>query len=301
MRRASPRPFRQEAAKSLRPEALSTKTFGAEIALAVVTESWSLSRVDKWIGRPRDMASVLNSGNPEMMSGAGGCRRLWTREGPTPMRSLYLLCGLATIGLVLATAVSLHAQAATDSNAQTQTTASPPSAVGGQSIPSSPPSVPGSGPAIVPRPALQSVPPSADDVAELRRRLERTEAELAALKQPTTGVIPVSATALNQPLGVEPGDMNTEQRIAALERDASASKAKFPLIRLSGFFQLDDGLFSQSVANRAIVGHHSGRRRLPPRRLQALGNVTEITRYSIEVDFAVVGLTCPHQRHQCLT
>jgi len=111
-------------------------------------------------------------------------------------------------------------------------------------------------------------PTAEDDLAELRRRLEVTESELAA--------------------------MRTESRTAAdklleLLNRSKPGAPELPLIRLSGFFQVEDGLFSQGPESRAILGDIKdgvGFRRV---RLQALGALTEFTRYSIEVDFAVVG------------
>ncbi len=93
----------------------------------------------------------------------------------------------------------------------------------------------------------------------------------------------------SQDMRTNVADESTLQRLEALEEEAAANKEKLPLIRLSGFFQLDDSMVTQSANNRAIFGDVNngvGFRRV---RLQALGNVSEFTRYSIEVDFIAVG------------
>ena len=82
-------------------------------------------------------------------------------------------------------------------------------------------------------------------------------------------------------------DQGIEQRISALEQ-AAASKP-FPHVRLSGFMQLDDGLFSQNANSRATLGDIQNGAGFRRTRLQGLGSVTESTRFSVEMDFAAAG------------
>ena len=84
-------------------------------------------------------------------------------------------------------------------------------------------------------------------------------------------------------------DQGVEQRISALESAAAAEKKAFPLVRLSGFMQLDDGLFSQNSNSRATLGDIQNGAGFRRARLQALGSATETTRFSVEMDFASAG------------
>ncbi len=84
-----------------------------------------------------------------------------------------------------------------------------------------------------------------------------------------------------------------QNQIASLQARQKAADEKLPLIRLSGFFQWDTGLFSQTPNNIATLGdiqNGSGFRRA---RLQGLGYVTEFTRYSVEMDFGDAGAGRP--------
>src|SRR5262249_14084041 len=73
----------------------------------------------------------------------------------------------------------------------------------------------------------------------------------------------------------------------------AAPEVKYPIIRMSGFFQYDTGYFSQDPNNMATLGdiqNGSGFRRA---RLQSLGFLTEHTRYSVEMDFGSAGAGRP--------
>jgi phosphate-selective porin OprO/OprP len=110
-------------------------------------------------------------------------------------------------------------------------------------------------------------PPADDELAELTERLEAAEDELAAMRKESKSAADKLLDLLNKkPAGPD-----------------------LPLIRLSGFFQVDDGLFSQGPESRAVLGDIKDGIGFRRARLQALGAVSEFTRYSVEVDFAVVG------------
>jgi phosphate-selective porin OprO and OprP len=145
----------------------------------------------------------------------------------------------------------------------------------------------------------QSSAPTASQWLEMTRRLDAAEAELTALRlaknnppamsAPPGGVIQASAQ-IPAPQAAGIGDVDTEARINALEAAAKAAKdVKYPLVRLSGFAQLDDALNSQSPNNRATLGDMFDGIGFRRTRLQALGSLTEFTRYSIEMDFAIAG------------
>ncbi len=76
---------------------------------------------------------------------------------------------------------------------------------------------------------------------------------------------------------------NLDDRLNAVEAE------KLPIIRLSGFFQVDDGLFSQPPASTARIGDAYDGVSFRRARLQAIGKLTEFTNYSIEMDFAQAG------------
>jgi phosphate-selective porin OprO/OprP len=76
---------------------------------------------------------------------------------------------------------------------------------------------------------------------------------------------------------------NLAARLSKLEGE------QLPLIRLSGFLQLDDGLYSQSAASRSYFGDMQDGVGFRRARLQAIGKLTEFTGYTIEMDFAQAG------------
>ena len=76
---------------------------------------------------------------------------------------------------------------------------------------------------------------------------------------------------------------NLQNRLDKLEGE------KLPLIRLSGFFQLDDGLYAQSAASRTYFGDIQDGVSFRRARIQAIGKLTEFTGYTIEMDFAQAG------------
>jgi len=84
-------------------------------------------------------------------------------------------------------------------------------------------------------------------------------------------------------------DQSTLQRLTALKRNAEAKDEPLPLIRLSGFFQVDESFVNQSGNNLSIFGDVFGGVSFRRVRLQSLGFVAESTRYSIEVDFVALG------------
>ena len=64
---------------------------------------------------------------------------------------------------------------------------------------------------------------------------------------------------------------NIRERLSELE----GRFGEYPLIRLSGFFQLDDGLFSQSAASFGRYGDIQDGVSFRRARLQAIGELTE--------------------------
>lgn len=81
-----------------------------------------------------------------------------------------------------------------------------------------------------------------------------------------------------------------DHRIDALEKAMGAEKKpSYPTARLSGFFHVDQGFFSQDATNRATLGDIQDGVGFRRARLQAVGAVSEFTTYSIEMDFATAG------------
>lgn len=114
-----------------------------------------------------------------------------------------------------------------------------------------------------------TAPPAAgdDEIEELRERLEATENQLLEMAKQNKSAAEKLVELLNKK---PPGQ-------------------DLPIIRLSGFMQVDDGLFSQSNESRAVYGDIKDGVGFRRARLQALGQLAEFTRYSVEVDFAVTG------------
>ncbi len=82
--------------------------------------------------------------------------------------------------------------------------------------------------------------------------------------------------------------MGVEDRIASLLPLAAAGQP-FPLVRLSGFFQLDSGFFGQDAASHDVLGNVQNGTGFRRTRLQALGKLTEFTNFSLEMDFSFAG------------
>ena len=78
---------------------------------------------------------------------------------------------------------------------------------------------------------------------------------------------------------------NLQARLDALEAEGE----ELPLIRLSGFLQLDDALYSQNARALAYFGDMQDGIGFRRTRLQAIGKMTEFTAFTIEMDFAQPG------------
>jgi len=92
----------------------------------------------------------------------------------------------------------------------------------------------------------------------------------------------------NQPGNLDKYLEDVDARLQRLEGAASAPP-KLPTVRMSGFMQLDDGLFGQSDRSHAVLGDIQNGVGFRRTRLQALGKLTDFTGFSIEMDFATVG------------
>jgi phosphate-selective porin OprO/OprP len=84
---------------------------------------------------------------------------------------------------------------------------------------------------------------------------------------------------------------NIDLRLQQSSRFDTGKEAadELPIIRLSGFFQLDDGLFSQPEASQQRIGNALDGVSFRRARLQAFGKLTDFTNYSIMFDFAQAG------------
>jgi len=83
-------------------------------------------------------------------------------------------------------------------------------------------------------------------------------------------------------------DIRLEEARSRLEK-LEGKTEQLPLIRMSGFFQVDDGLFSQSPESQAYYGDIQDGVGFRRARLSAVGKLTEFTNFSIEFDFAQIG------------
>jgi phosphate-selective porin OprO/OprP len=77
--------------------------------------------------------------------------------------------------------------------------------------------------------------------------------------------------------------------IVDLPKPERVDPTRFPLVRLTGFFQLDSNLYDQNAASQAALGDAQNGVGFRRARLQAVGNVAEFTTYSLEMDFATAG------------
>lgn len=86
------------------------------------------------------------------------------------------------------------------------------------------------------------------------------------------------------------GNIDLRLEEARRRLDAVESRAdQLPIVRLSGFFQLDDGLFSQNQRSTDRIGDAYDGVSFRRTRLMAVGKLTEFTNFSIEMDFAAAG------------
>lgn len=150
---------------------------------------------------------------------------------------------------------------------------------------------------------LSSLPPGGGDPLEPTPKGGQTR--LAQLPPPVLD--PNQAGNLDQRLGpvfnesemtsspvLDPNQAgNLDLRLEELERRLQAAGAPrgdlLPLIKLSGFFQVDEGSFSQSGGSLARLGDIQNGVGFRRARLQALGKLTDFTGYTIEMDFATIG------------
>jgi phosphate-selective porin OprO/OprP len=127
-----------------------------------------------------------------------------------------------------------------------------------------------------------------EQAGNLQDRMEQAEQRLQSLEGLRTLVRPNARGPV-----IDPNQAgNLQRRLDEAEAHIRSIESKtdiLPLVRLSGFFQLDMGQFSQiakSVADLGNLQNGIGFRRT---RLQAIGKLTEFTNFSIEMDFATVG------------
>lgn len=149
-------------------------------------------------------------------------------------------------------------------------------------------------------PVAGTAGPTWQDFNELATRLQATEARLQAMSSYTSASSVMVEEAQNpyapSPSSILANETQTPEgypailsRLSTLEKSYATDKAKLPLVRMSGFAQLDYGAFGQnagSLANLGDIQDGVGFRRT---RLQAVGNLSEFTKYSLEMDFAVAG------------
>jgi phosphate-selective porin OprO/OprP len=113
-------------------------------------------------------------------------------------------------------------------------------------------------------------------------RLQRLERELESLRGAIQHLPPVeneytsTSAALAPPAG-------------ANAAPAEPPKPTFPSVKVTGFMHVDAANFGQDAANRAVLGDIQDGVGFRRARLQAVGNVSEFTTYSLEMDFGTAG------------
>lgn len=130
---------------------------------------------------------------------------------------------------------------------------------------------------------LASVPPAPEeelstDSDDLLQRIERLERENQELKDAWASE--KSNSGSNAFLS------SISDRLNKLETKTADKK---PLIKLGGFFQLDNAFFTQDSPSHATYGDIQDGTGFRRARLQAYGSVTDHTNYIIEMDFATAG------------
>lgn len=87
-----------------------------------------------------------------------------------------------------------------------------------------------------------------------------------------------------------------QNRIKTLEDEKSSKEKKpeekkktYPNAKITGFTQLDGGLFDQSEVNKETVGNMQNGLGFRRARLAITGGVSDFTRYQLEMDFATAG------------
>jgi phosphate-selective porin OprO/OprP len=126
----------------------------------------------------------------------------------------------------------------------------------------------------------QEPPP---DPVNLAERLQRAEAELRDIRAKLgTREDAAPGAAPDNPLP------NILPNTADADCGSVTIPSKYPTIKISGAFQVDVGLFSQSTANRRAVGLADDGADFRRARLAAAGDVAEHMGYKLQLDFAVL-------------
>lgn len=129
---------------------------------------------------------------------------------------------------------------------------------------------------------------------EIAERLEAAEAEIQALRQ-QLGTTPTAYQPRPTTPLEEEGIRGTEadsvvNRLSQVESTLQkSSQPTYPNFKISGFAQVDTATFSQSANSRAVLGDIDNGTGFRRTRLNASGNLTEQTKYFLEMDFAGAG------------
>lgn len=122
----------------------------------------------------------------------------------------------------------------------------------------------------------------------LLARLRAAETRIDQLEGGASGAAGPAAPS-DSPESAETDGAGIEQRVDALEQAAADAKQKLPMVKLTGFFHLDAGNFDQDATNMASLGDIENGVGFRRARLAAVGNVSDFTAYSIEMDFGTAG------------
>lgn len=123
-------------------------------------------------------------------------------------------------------------------------------------------------------PGVAEMPPEPDEVTDLAqdRRLYDLEMRFQQLQQRMEMRLP-----------------NPELPRTSDTAHAIAQKVTYPIIKLSGFFQLDAAYFAQDTTSNAQFGNIQDDRGFRRARLAAVGDIAPNASYMLEMDFAFPG------------
>jgi phosphate-selective porin OprO/OprP len=146
-------------------------------------------------------------------------------------------------------------------------------------------------PQILPDPSVSITGPSDQEYQQLLNRLRTAETRIDQLEKKSVSEPADTPAAADVKAPAAPAQPPTlDKRIDALEKAAAdAKKPKFPVIKLTGFFHLDAGDFTQNAVNAANLGDIQNGVGFRRARLAGVGNLSEFTAYSLEMDFANAG------------
>lgn len=143
----------------------------------------------------------------------------------------------------------------------------------------------------------------ADPLDELRERLDLLEADNRQLRATLDSekeapgeipVVPPAPAGIAGQVALQDEDIRQDHNITELQGTVKGimdrmNAKTFPTVQVHGVFQADTGWFDQSPASVESYGHIQNGSDFRRARLSANGNLTDITKYFFQMDFAFFG------------